>query len=261
MVATILGKRLADKTEYTPMPHDAEKGRYIKSFEKAAASGRGCFGGSAFYWKLLNKKNVPKGSTFYDLCCGQGQQFLYLSELVGENGLIIGADMVPSFVEEAKRNIQDFGLDNVEVYLRDCCNLKPLFTYDGADIVTLFETIGYVSMEDNHSLLDEASRACRKGGTLFATAEAKEFYSSDLMSKGYIQEALLLLEKGIIKNSEGLWQARFSKDDLKNELVERGFEPQVTAESVREAFGKRFKIPSDLMDLEVKNIVVARKVI
>jgi ubiquinone/menaquinone biosynthesis C-methylase UbiE len=237
-----------------------EKGKYIDFFEKAAASGIGCFGGSAHYWKLLNKKNVPNGSTIYDLCCGQGQQFLHLSDLVGEEGRVIGADIVPSFINEAKRYVKDLELDNVDVYLMDCCKLEPPFADEGADIVLALETVGCMSMEDTLALLDESSRLCKTEGTLLISGNAKEYYACYLMTNGKVKDAEHLLRTGVLKDTSGLTYGFFSGKDLEYELSKRDFESKVIEESFQDAFGKKSGLSADMLELTAKNIAVAKKI-
>jgi len=61
----------------------------------------------------------PRGGSCIDIGCGFGDTTQRLAELVGPDGFALGTDSSPRFVEDARREAAESGVDNVEFEAAD----------------------------------------------------------------------------------------------------------------------------------------------
>jgi demethylmenaquinone methyltransferase/2-methoxy-6-polyprenyl-1,4-benzoquinol methylase len=59
------------------------------------------------------------GDTVLDLGCGTGLNFPFLEEAVGPDGRIIGLDLTPAMLAEARKRVQRHGWQNIELVEAD----------------------------------------------------------------------------------------------------------------------------------------------
>ncbi len=105
---------------------------------------------------------VENGQTVIDLGCGAGADVCVAALLGGEQGCVIGVDLVPGMVAKARANVARMGLGNAEVCEADMAEL-PL--PDGcADVVI---SNGAINLSPRKaSVLAEAYRVLKAGGRL-----------------------------------------------------------------------------------------------
>jgi SAM-dependent methyltransferase len=74
----------------------------------------------------------PKGGRCIDVGCGFGETTRRLAELVGLGGFALGADSSPRFIEDARREAVDAGVENVAFETADAQTAEWDPTYDYA---------------------------------------------------------------------------------------------------------------------------------
>ncbi|HZC22878.1 MAG TPA: class I SAM-dependent methyltransferase [Candidatus Binatia bacterium] len=74
---------------------------------------------------------LQRGSRVLDLACGTGLNFPYLEEAVGPEGRIIGVDMTPSMLVQARRRVDREGWRNVELIESDAAHIALEQSVDG----------------------------------------------------------------------------------------------------------------------------------
>lgn len=67
----------------------------------------------AFMLELLD---VKEGDYVLDIGAGSGFTTGLLSHLVGESGSVVGVEIVPELVKQAKKNLEPYNLSNVEIF-------------------------------------------------------------------------------------------------------------------------------------------------
>jgi ubiquinone/menaquinone biosynthesis C-methylase UbiE len=74
----------------------------------------------------------PKGGRCIDIGCGFGDTTRRLAELVGPEGFALGNDSSPQFIEDARREAAEAGVENVEFELADAQTAQWEASYDYA---------------------------------------------------------------------------------------------------------------------------------
>ncbi|MBN1529821.1 MAG: class I SAM-dependent methyltransferase [Thermoleophilaceae bacterium] len=82
--------------------------------------------------ELFQRFPPPEGGRCIDIGCGFGETTQRLSELVGPDGFVLGTDSSKHFVEDARREAAEAGVENVEFELSDAQTARWDQTYDYA---------------------------------------------------------------------------------------------------------------------------------
>lgn len=84
----------------------------------------------------------PTGGRCIDIGCGFGDTTQRLAELVGPSGFALGTDSSPRFVEAARREAADAGIENVEFEAADAQTAEwdPIYDYAFSRMGTQFFT-------------------------------------------------------------------------------------------------------------------------
>lgn len=130
--------------------------------------------------------HLLKGKTVLDLGCGTGRDVYLLSQLVGEDGKVIGVDMTENQINVAKK-YQDFHQDkfghkksNVSFHLGHIEDLKALGIEDqSVDVVVSNCVINLSPFKDQ--VFKEIFRVLKPGG---------ELYFSDIFSSRRLPEEM-----------------------------------------------------------------------
>lgn len=82
----------------------------------------------------------PAGARCIDIGCGFGETTQRLAELVGANGLVLGVDSSPRFIEDASREALDAGVANVSFETADAQTAAwdPVYDYGFSRMGTQF---------------------------------------------------------------------------------------------------------------------------
>jgi 2-polyprenyl-3-methyl-5-hydroxy-6-metoxy-1,4-benzoquinol methylase len=82
-------------------------------------------GGLGAHGEVAMRSNPPQpGERAIDIGCGFGDTTQRLAELVGPEGSALGVDVSPPFIETAKEEAEEGGLENVEFRLADVQTLE-----------------------------------------------------------------------------------------------------------------------------------------
>jgi SAM-dependent methyltransferase len=117
------------------------------------------FAGVANHWTL---GRIEPGAVVVDLGCGAGTDLLLAAQMTGPTGRVIGVDMTPSMLEQARASAQAMDLANVELH-ESLIETLPL--EDGSvDVVISNGVVDLVP--DKDAVFDEIDRVLRPGGRL-----------------------------------------------------------------------------------------------
>lgn len=135
------------------------------------------------------------GMTTLDMGCGSGRDAYLLSNLVGEQGRVIGVDMTAQQLEVAKRHrdfhARAFGHDrsNVTFHLGDLADLATLGIKDASvDVVVSNCVLNLVP--DKRRVFAEILRVLRPGGELYFS----DVYSDRRLPRELLADPVLLGE-------------------------------------------------------------------
>jgi len=108
---------------------------------------------------------MKEGDTVLDLGSGAGFDCFLAMRKVGEQGKIIGVDMVPEMVEKAKANAEKYGYKNVEFKLGE---IEKLPVED--DFVDIIISNCVINLSpDKDQVFAEAYRVLKNGGKMFVS--------------------------------------------------------------------------------------------
>lgn len=103
----------------------------------------------------------PGGGRCIDIGCGFGETTQRLAELVGTEGFVLGTDSSPRFIEDARREAIEAGVENVDFEVVDAQTAKWDPTYDYA-----FSRMGTQFFAAPVPAMRAIRGALRPGGTL-----------------------------------------------------------------------------------------------
>ncbi|WP_035446147.1 tRNA (mnm(5)s(2)U34)-methyltransferase [Atopobacter phocae] len=93
---------------------------------------------------LILKQMISRGDTVIDATLGNGQDALYLSQLVGETGTLIGFDIQSEAINHSKERLKDFK-GNFHPYLKSHSLLKETIDQEHlSDIQAIVYNLGYL---------------------------------------------------------------------------------------------------------------------
>ena len=84
---------------------------------------------------LVQALDPQPGERVLDLGCGRGAALLPAARAVGPTGRVVGGDLSPRMVDEARALARDAGLGHVEVHEMDAQEPEPPAAGDGYDVV------------------------------------------------------------------------------------------------------------------------------
>jgi ubiquinone/menaquinone biosynthesis C-methylase UbiE len=89
---------------------------------------------------LFGRFPPPEGGRCIDVGCGFGETTQRMAELVGAEGFVLGTDSSPRFVEDARREAAEAGVENVEFEVADAqtAEWRPEYDYAFSRMGTQF---------------------------------------------------------------------------------------------------------------------------
>jgi len=123
--------------------------------------------GDFYYYErknLIENINLEEGDVVIDLCCGTGRNLPLIKSQVGSSGIIIGIDISPKMLEEAKRLNTS---DNIFLICIDVENLNRAVLekiLDGRKIDKIICTLGFSVVENWQSAFDKSYALLKKEG-------------------------------------------------------------------------------------------------
>ncbi len=118
--------------------------------------------------KAVAALNLRPGDTVVDIGCGTGLNFAYLQNAVGAEGKIIGVDLTPGMLAQAKIRITRNGWKNVELIQSDAAE----FVFPtGVDAI--LSTFALTFVPGFETVIDNGFSALKDGGK-FAVLDMKK---------------------------------------------------------------------------------------
>ena len=127
---------------------------------------------------VQSRVKIGRGDTVLDIGCGNGKQVSVFSDLVGDEGKVVGVDIfsqVPGLLENAREKLS--GKKNIELIDHSASRVFPQ-SDQSFDVVTSCYSFYYV--ESVEASLRECYRLVKNGGRCFIVGpswdNSKEFY-------------------------------------------------------------------------------------
>jgi SAM-dependent methyltransferase len=117
------------------------------------------FAGVANHW-LLGR--IAPASVVLDLGCGAGTDLLIAAQMTGPQGRVVGVDMTPAMLEQARASAREMGFEHVELH-GSLIESLPLES-TSVDVVISNGVIDLIP--DKDAVFDEIDRVLRPGGRL-----------------------------------------------------------------------------------------------
>lgn len=80
----------------------------------------------------IGRLNLAPGSVVLDVGCGSGASFPYLVKAVGSQGSIVGIDISPSMIAQARRRIENNHWENITIHESAVEDFDANEKFDGA---------------------------------------------------------------------------------------------------------------------------------
>lgn len=168
--------------------------------------------------------NIKEGDTVLDLGSGAGNDAFVARSLVGDKGYVIGVDMTEAMIEQANKNKEKLGYQNVEFVLGEIEDL-PLVE-NSIDVALSNCVLNLVP--DKYKAYAEVYKVLKNGG---------HFSMSDIVLKGN-------LPKGVLESAKmyaGCISGAMQKEDYLNTIKNVGFKNlKVTKE-------REIELPDDIL--------------
>jgi len=116
--------------------------------------------------QLVEKMRVKKGDRVLDVGCGTGRLALYVADIVGPSGLVIGIDPSPHRIRVAEPKLKDKKRPNVRFMIGRGEDLSE-FSDESFDHVCYSSVFHWVG--DKKAAVEEAYRVLRPGGNVGMT--------------------------------------------------------------------------------------------
>ena len=92
--------------------------------------------------KAVNRLNLKEGDRVLDLGCGPGGLFPYLVRVVGPSGRVVGVEISPEVLINARKRIATNGWKNVDVIEADARTVHLTGSFDGAAMFAAADVYG-----------------------------------------------------------------------------------------------------------------------
>ncbi len=151
--------------------------------------------------------SLKEGDTYLDLGSGAGIDCFLAADKVGKSGKVIGIDMTPEMIDQARENVKKTGLENVEFRLGEIEHLPV--ADNSVDIITSNCVINL--SPDKSAVFKEAYRVLKPGGKVMI---------SDIVLLKELPEAILKSAEAYV----GCISGAMLKDEYLSVVKEAGFE-------------------------------------
>jgi len=106
--------------------------------------------------------DINAGESVLDFGCGAGVDLIFASKLVGDQGSVVGLDIVSEMLDKAKANINKLGLENTSLMLYE--DEKLIFADNTFD--TIMSNSVFNLVPNKELLLKELYRVLKPSGKL-----------------------------------------------------------------------------------------------
>ena len=149
--------------------------------------------------QVLAHTGLGAGSRVVDAGTGAGAIALNFGNVVGETGRVYTYEIREDFAEVAKKNIDNFGITNIEVKNR---NIKDGIDEDNIDLI-------FLDLPKPYEIFEDVMDSLNVGGWLAVYApyidQAETAYRVAKKLGFYDIEIIELLERGLEVRTQGVW--------------------------------------------------------
>lgn len=127
----------------------------------AVAAAYGLVGAGRFHRRAVQRLGLRPGDKAVDLACGTGANLSHLVEAVGPTGRVIGVDLSPGMLAEARERSRRHGWENVELVeadVREYAFPEPLHG--------VLSTFGLEMVPEHDAVIERAVEALAPGGRM-----------------------------------------------------------------------------------------------
>jgi ubiquinone/menaquinone biosynthesis C-methylase UbiE len=146
------------------------------------------FGGSAPRIEMrlmtLDQVKLKPGDRILDIACGTGANFQYIQERIGPTGQIVGVDFSAAMLEEAQKQVDERGWENVRLIQHDAATLDL-----GEQFDVVICVLGMVVIPDYQNAMRRAFAHVRPGG-MFGIADLCESQRLYMMPVNFLMDML-----------------------------------------------------------------------
>lgn len=176
--------------------------------------------------RLVERVAPRTGQRVLDVGCGRGAALFAAAERVGPSGHVLGIDIAPAMVEEARQHAETLGVDHVEVAVMD--GERPDLPKASFDVVT--GSYSVIFLPDAPAALALYARLLRPGGRIAFTSPVFTDDTFPFLPPVFTE----LIPQRLLRNLPADWQPealkrRFNSwlgdtDELTRTMVRAGFE-------------------------------------
>lgn len=127
----------------------------------AVAAGYDLVGAGRFHRRAVEALVLRPGDTAVDLCCGTGANLPHLIRAVGPTGRVVGVDLSPGMIAQARKRIDANGWANVELIEADVRSFAFPETVHG-----VVSTYGLEMVPEVDAVIARAADALAPGGRI-----------------------------------------------------------------------------------------------
>jgi demethylmenaquinone methyltransferase/2-methoxy-6-polyprenyl-1,4-benzoquinol methylase len=125
------------------------------------AAAYGLVGAGHFYRRAARALELRPGDTVVDLGCGTGANLPYLAEAVGPTGRVVGVDLSPGMLDEARERVEQHGWENVQLVEADV----RAFTFPEL-LGGVVSTFALEMVPEHDAVIERAVAALAPGGRI-----------------------------------------------------------------------------------------------
>ncbi|MFE7184689.1 class I SAM-dependent methyltransferase [Streptomyces erythrochromogenes] len=185
--------------------------------------------------RLVERVAPQPGQRVLDVGCGRGACLFHAAALVGDRGRVLGIDIAPAMIEEARKEAADLGVANVELRLMD--GEFPDLPARSFDVVT--GSYSLIFFPDARAALPRYAELLADGGRIAFTSPVFDDDTFPFLPPVFTE----LIPRSLLENLPPQWrpeelQKRFNswlaeEADLRGALESAGFhEVEITDEPV-----------------------------
>ncbi len=129
-----------------------------------AASPYNLIGGRRLAKRAITELRLKSGDTVVDLGTGTGWNLQRLAEAVGPTGTVIGVDISPGMLQQARQRANDHGIVNIELVEADVSDYQP-----PPDTNAIVSTFAIEMRPDYDAIVARLARQISDGGRIVTT--------------------------------------------------------------------------------------------
>ncbi|MEU4353306.1 class I SAM-dependent methyltransferase [Streptomyces virginiae] len=185
--------------------------------------------------RLVERAAPQPGQRVLDVGCGRGACLFHAAALVGDQGRVLGIDIAPAMIEEARKEAADLGVANVELRVMD--GEFPELPARSFDVVT--GSYSLIFFPEARAALPRYAELLADGGRIAFTSPVFDDDTFPFLPPVFTE----LIPRSLLENLPPQWrpeelQKRFNswlaqEADLRRALESAGFhEVEITDEPV-----------------------------